>query len=918
MWKPFTVLICSGTLLLGACGKQDTTAPAPPPTTGDVFTDANAWTGDMGGAKLIPAADFEAQVRAGEIELDTLDKRQARFDAAQKQIRANLDFLRAIPDDQKSPDVRALLSGSVDLPTMPDGNYVLPVPQNGGGTVNVVTLGTPAMAALLVDTYKRADSPASQLEAYRAGYAAAPEAARANLPAPDSLQGKGLTEILAARDALDTALEQVPNLDGVQEATGAAPGLSAQATRTDVGDQGTDCPRQAAGLYRNFAWPLKNFQGNIKQQGMRGTCWAFAAAAALESRDRVVFDNASDLSEQFIANKVKREWGADDYNDGGAAEFALERAVDNNFLIPWEPYWPYNPAYGRPANAFQLDDPKTPANEQVAGTMASYKGACGPGTQGADTLIYTWSCSETAHQSPFICAAAGSRNFCGYFRMVAPAGASGSYADRTISMWHNQWSGIAAHRRLKKFPLAELRNVLASGQTLMASFGVFRGFDAASNGAATNGFVTDFSDAGGRGGHVAVIVGYIDNAALHRRLPNAPSDPSGFFILKNSWGCAGDGGYYYVPVDYVTRYFSDLSVLKMSPARGDNWRRQARTPGSQDAPGIEIKANPARVDLRVDTDLAQFFKVTQTNVKSVTLSVTSDMDGPLYAGPWSTDTGALIGPSLKRSFGTPGPRTLTLVATNNSIDTRATLAVNVVNTPPELTLQNAGDPRQGEDYPITALITDINEATGLALCAGTTWSVDAPDTLASPTGCDQKVRFGTTGPRQVRVTTRDGEGATAAQTLTLTVLPPPANPYPRILSAGVYSRDGRAVPPGTVPISRCVDNAVPSGQLIDLSQDGCSEFIIRTVKRYFAGVTVENPQNEALSYTWTLRIQNTITKRTDDLALDGTGAEVDLFATSGGPFPCSVIVRVNAPDPARSKQQTVWSGRCDSIPPGPR
>ncbi len=916
----FRFLGAAGLLLtlLVACSNGPTppnTDPGTGPGSGTVFTDANAWTGGTGGARIITAAEFERQVNSGEIQLDTLDKRQARFDAAQAKTKANLAFLTAIPDAEKSPDVKALLAAQVELPTMPDGNYVLPVQQNDGSKVNVVTLGTPAMAALLVDTYKRADSVGNQLDAYRLGYEAAPEAIRANLPAPDGVAGQGMAAVLAARDALDTALAALDNLDGVKEEAGTstASGLSAQAVRTDVGDQGTDCPRQPGGIYRNFSWPLKAFQSTIKQQGMRGTCWAFAAVAALESRDRVIFDQASNLSEQFLVNKVKREWGADDYNDGGGAEFTLNSAVDNNFLIPWEQYWPYNPAYGRPATAFQNDDPKTPVNEQVAGTMASYKGACGPGTSGADTLLYTWSCSETAHQSPFICAAAGNNNFCGYFTMTAPANASGSFADRTIGMWNNQWASLSANSRLKKFPLAELRSALASGYSLLASFGVFQGFDAASNGAATNGFVSDFSNMGARGGHVALFVGYIDNTTLHRRLPNAPTDQNGYFVLKNSWGCSGDGGYYYVPVDYVTQYFSDLSVLRLSSQRGEDWNRQQKTPDVQNSPDIQIKANPARVDLRVETDLAQFFKVTRPNVSSVTLNVTSDRDGALYSGPWSTDTGALFGSSLKYSFATPGTRTLTLVATNNGLDSTASFVVNVVNTPPTITLSSSGTPRLGEPYPITALITDINEATASVLCANTVWSVDAPDVPSSATGCAQTVRFGTTGSREVRVTTQDSDGATASQTLTLNVQPPPANPYPRIVSAGVYSRDYRPVPPGTVPISRCIDNAALGGQLIDLRQEGCTNGIL-TKPRHFARVVVENPQNEALTYDWKLYVTN---RAGTSLLYGGTTASFDLYSPGGSEHPnnvvtdtCRIELTVGAPEASRSKSLTVWTGKC--------
>jgi hypothetical protein len=917
MFKHFAVsavLALSSALLLASCGGgANTVNPNPnPANTSDLFTNANAYTGDTSTAKIITAAAFEAQVKSGEITLETLEKRNARFEAAQRKIKADLDFLRAIPADQQSSDVKALLSSQVNLPTMPDGNYVLPVQQNSGSSLNVVTLGTPAMAAILVDTFKRSDSVDNQLEGYRIGYDSAPEAARANLPTPDSLQGKGLGAILAARDLLDGALEQIPNLDGVTEETTSSTSFASLATKVDVGDQGYDCPRGASGIYRNFAWPLKNFQSNIKNQGMRGTCWAFTAAAALESRDRVIFDDSSNLSEQFITNKVKREWGADDYNDGGGAEWALERAVDNNFLIPGEQYWPYNPAYGRPANAFQADDPKTPANEQIAGTMASYTGACGPAAQGADTLVYTWSCSETAHQSPFICAPAGDKKFCGYFRMVAPANATGSLASRTIPMWNNQWGSLSANKRLKKFPLAELRNALTSGYTLISSFGVFQGFSSPD----ANGFVTDFSDAGGRGGHVTLIVGYLDNAPLHRRLPNAPSDPNGFFVLKNSWGCSADGGYYYVPVNYVTRFFSDLSVLKLSSLRGENWKRQQSDPGIQNAPSIAIKANPARVDLRVQTDLAQFFKVTQTKVSSVNLKVSSSAETELYNGPWSTDTTALFGSSLKYSFKTPGMRQLSLVATNNGLDGSATLNVDVINTPPTLELQKSGDARQGEDYTLTAAIKDINETDLTALCANTVWSVEAPDSLSSTTGCTVKVKFGTQGPRTVKVRTQDSDGATGSSSAVLDVLPPPANPFPRISSSGVYSKEFRG---GGGFVRTCSDFGVSSGSTIDLQEDGCS-LSFRFPPRYSAAATVENPTGEALTYDWKLLVNNS-------LFLFADAAPKPLFGLSWQPTVpngvvtqnCTVTLKVNAPDPKRSKGPiTVWSGKCTYELVGPR
>lgn len=69
-------------------------------------------------------------------------------------------------------------------------------------------------------------------------------------------------------------------------------------------NDGTFAPTNLAGLY----WfPLKSFISPMEQQASRGTCWAFTAIGAPESRERVQNDNAADLSEQILVNKVKQD-----------------------------------------------------------------------------------------------------------------------------------------------------------------------------------------------------------------------------------------------------------------------------------------------------------------------------------------------------------------------------------------------------------------------------------------------------------------------------------------------------------------------------------------------------------------------------------------------------------------------------------
>ncbi len=295
----------------------------------------------------------------------------------------------------------------------------------------------------------------------------------------------------------------------------------------------------------------------------------------------------------------------------------------------------------------------------------------------------------------------------------------------------------------------------------------------------------------------------------------------------------------------------------------------------------------------------------------VGVTVVSDVDGPLPT-------------KGSYAFSREGQRRITITVRDHQGTTASrSFFLYIANAAPTVALQAAGEAFQGEPFSVAALIEDPNEVDVAALCVRSVWTVDAPDTLSANTGCLQTVTFGVTGARQVRVTTTDSDGAATSKAVTVTVQPPPADPYPRVVGGGVYARD-RA---GSGAFQYCVDVNVGMGATIDLSQDGCTVAIAGDPPRRFsARVAVDNPRGEALTYDWQLVVNPpgapgivlvSATASTQS-AVQLMNQTVNGVPISGNAAvdACTVTVKVNAPDPSRSKGPlAVWTGMCHYIRP---
>lgn len=864
----------------------------------NLFIPGNSYKGPVpADAGILSGDEFAQGVKEGALTLVSAKNTEESGRLREAGYQENLAVLKSL---KPSPAISSLLeaAGKTTDPFFEPASVL-----KEGRQVQLLSLNALVKEAVSIE--KLAQSPENAFNNYQQSYNLLPDNLKNGLPALASLQGKSVEEINAAIALLDNAL--AADIAALENSSVANDTLLPKILAGNGSDNDNDSFCKPKELYGKFNWPLKNFLTPVKDQGQRGMCWAFTTVAALESRELVQRNSVHDLSEQFLVNRVKLAWDKDDYEDGYICTRALDDMLKHNQVLPEESFWTYNRSLGRNVNA--------------SSDVARYQNSC---------LNYMGSCGNTAHQTGTV------------FTTPLPGLTFAAYEDTNY-----RGAGVAAGKPIviwksgDRFKLNFYRLKLSQGHTIMAGLGTREGFMKP-----IRGFVTDSRDiyfddkgiekSGFRGGHAVLIVGFINNETIKSYpggypggIPDKLPDSGGFFVIKNSWGCGfngyGDGGYAYIPAEYIERYFWDLSIVEMDATRSAKW---------QDYNGegkLTIKwGDQLNTDLRISKKLFEVYPPRNKKIDDVNIQVSSSVAGDqITLISTFGNTAGYAG-----YFSTIGLRTVQATARLGNETVPVKIQVNVVNTAPTIELLPPSIIHQGEIIKLTVALKDINETNPGSMCSRVTWNFTAPDFPYSGDGsCSLTVAFGETADRSTTqrsftVSTTDSEGLRTNQSFTVTVYPPLENPYPRISDAWLHEPD-RLI--GHDADAVCQTGVrIPIGTTIDLTKPESSYTCLGStpeptvIRPYEASVSVENPDNVTLKYDWYFwegspEYQNILDKKSDSIysSTENTTYIIPYYALGVGrtPFNCGVDVEIWTPvinGYGRNTvvRQNVWAGQC--------
>ncbi len=192
---------------------------------------------------------------------------------------------------------------------------------------------------------------------------------------------------------------------------------------------------------------------------------------------------------------------------------------------------------------------------------------------------------------------------------------------------------------------------------------------------------------------------------------------------------------------------------------------------ANNAPTIGLEL-PATGDLNRPTRLIAFANDSEDG-SNLSINWTSSLssDGPVGTGR-----------EINKAFTTPGVRTLTVTTTDSdgaSISQSKT--INIVNTAPKIYISEPSTDSviyKDSSYTFVVNAEDINEPNDQLACSGVTWTSSVLTDAFPKIGCNIDAVFSSVGTRTLTMVATDPQGLTNSKTVSINVLPTPANQLP--------------------------------------------------------------------------------------------------------------------------------------------
>lgn len=727
-------------------------------------------------AELLTPEEIDALEAAGELIPVT---KQSLIDAAEAAAARRAEDEKVVADYVKDhPELAERFYAQPSNPNVvptADGNWAVPITLADGSTQTIVTHGDAARFAAIAKSIKAAQSVENQKEIFLTVLPLTSEACQLGAPQAADLDTMDAASIRAARKALvacwkaETMPDEDPPPEEFEEPwepeepppspegwVGDQTLYEGGAPDPTDGSQTTCTPAQSP--YVN--WSGRYYLTPVKNQANRGSCASFGTVSAIETHIAHSKNKWVNLSEQALYAKAKLDWFEEDFEDGLPTSDLLEEIHETGWHIPYEVSWSYNPSWSR----VEHDDYWT-------GSCTGYTGPA---------------CSNKVHQAKHVCENLGGNSYCYYWRPKSP-GNSGYTIGKVVE--------------LEDFEGDELDTAKIY---LSAGYGVVIAADVtdAWMSPPANGYFTNNDETDEIGGHAMHVVRYLPNS----QLPSGKSGKGGGRVMiKNSWGCWADGGFVYVPAEWVNDQVHSLMAIT------------GKKVGTDQAPSIEILEPIPNKHFSYGGFFNEHtFSAVASDLEDgddcCSLSWSSSKDGPLGTGK-----------SVKAYFGTPGPRVITVTATDsNGGKSQKSITVYADNFAPEATITqpSSGAPAFYKGAPVSfqGEATDKNEPAGLP-CSSFTWTSSVPGDPMPQIGCGITAVFPTNGQRTITLTVMDAKGATGKATRNVNVTDPPPNK-----------------PPIVAIVSPATDDAYLDAGVVTNLQ-----------------ATATDPDGESMTYKWTIQ-----------------------------------------------------------------